>query len=99
MVETNLAKANAVWNLAITLAIVALLLSSAFKTWELAEGSYQLATISAKLEKPVSDAKKMREQLNVLATRTIQLANQGDPPAQAIVDMLRQQGVDIPQPK
>jgi hypothetical protein len=83
------------WKLALALTIAAVLLNAALQTRQLLEDRLQLKSLSANLDQPASDAAKMREQLNRLASSTAKLAAQGDVPAQAIIDALRKQGIDI----
>ena len=86
-------------SLTLGLVLLAVLVSTAFNTWQLVDDRHQLASVSATQEKQINEAKKMRDQLEVLAVRTQLLANQGDVPAQAIVDTIRKQGLNIQLPK
>ena len=86
-------------NVSGNLVLVAVLVSTVFQTWQLMEDRRQLSNLFAQQEKQMSEAKKMREQLDVLAVRTLLLATQGDVPAEIIVDFLRKQGINIQVPK
>lgn len=99
MEKSNPPPQNSGDTLTLCLVLLAILLAAAFHTWQLVEDGRQLTSVSASQEKQVTEAKKMRDQLEVLAVRTLLLANQGDVPAQAIVDTLRKQGVNIQLPK
>ena len=55
------------------------------------------ATFAAQ-EKPMGDAKKLRDSLDVIAKGTAQLAESGNPGARLLVDELAKRGVNL-QPK
>lgn len=99
MEKSNPPSRNGGDNLTLTLVLVAVLVSTSFHTWQLVEDGHQLTGAFAIQEKQMGEAKKMRDQMEVLAVRTLLLANQGDAPAQAIVDNLRKQGINIQLPK
>ena len=73
----------------------AFLLSLILQTMQLNDDRKQLEDMTSRMEKPMADAKKMRDQVEFLASRTVQLANQGDAYAQAIVDGMRRQGITV----
>ncbi len=58
------------------------------------ERSAMQATFTAQ-EKPMGDAKKLRDSLEAIARGTLQLADAGNPGAKLIVDELGKRGVTI----
>jgi len=79
----------------VALILLAVLINSGLQLAQSLADGVRLTQVAAQLDKPEAEAKKMRAQLEAVATRTVQLANQGDPSAQAIVEGLRRQGINI----
>jgi hypothetical protein len=54
-----------------------------------------LLTALSQQDKPLATAQKVRVAADSLVTKTLALANQGNPNAQQVVDALRQRGIAI----
>ena len=76
----------------LTLAAVAW---AAFQMTQLLRERDALATARVNQERPMENAKKLRDALDTVAKQTQQLANRGNPSAKLIVDELRKRGITI----
>ncbi|MGB8275029.1 MAG: hypothetical protein WCF16_07130 [Alphaproteobacteria bacterium] len=80
-----------------TLALVtlALFLMVAFQTAQLFRERYNLAALREAQDPTVQEGMKLRQQFESLAAGTAQLADEGDAGAQAIVEAMRRQGINL----
>lgn len=76
----------------LTLAAVAW---AAFQMTQLLRERDAIAVARAAQERPLENAKKLREGLDTLAKQTQQLATKGNPSAKLIVDELKKRGITI----
>jgi hypothetical protein len=74
---------------------LAVLLMVGFQTFMLIRTGENLRTVRAAQEQPLQDGTKIRQRLETLASRTATLAQEGDANAQAIVETMRRQGVNM----
>jgi len=82
-------------SLPLLLVIIASIVWSAFQTTQLYKERQNLKTLYDNQEQIVTNAKKMRAQLDVIAAGTKRLADQGNANAQLIVQQLAKNGINI----
>ena len=85
--------------LPIALVVVSLFVLMAFETAEAIHDRGALADLRRSQEPTVQEAIKLRQQLELLAGKTAQLAAAGDEGARAVVDQMKRQGVNLNPPK
>jgi hypothetical protein len=85
--------------LPVSLAVVALFVLMAFETAQAIHDRGALADLRRSQEPTVQEAIKLRQQLELLAGKTAQLAADGDEGAKAVVDQMKRQGVNLNPPK
>jgi hypothetical protein len=85
--------------LPVILAVVALFVLMAFETAQAIHDRGALADQRRSQEPTVQEAIKLRQQLELLASKTAQLAAEGDEGAKTVVDQMKQQGVNLNPPK
>jgi hypothetical protein len=93
-VERRVDPISARW-LAVFLLAGAMLAWLGFQTFQLARERSTLHTIRANQEATIVQAQRVRSQLDSIARRTLELAQQGNPGAAAIVDQLARRGITI----
>jgi hypothetical protein len=94
--ESNMTQDNQIaHSLPLLLVIIALIVWSAFQTTQLYKERQNLKTAYDNQEQVVSNAKKMRAQLDVIAAGTKRLADRGNANAQLIVQQLAKNGINI----
>ena len=88
------------WPLLLTM--VSVLIWFAFQTLQLVVERSNLTAVKANFESAMQESQKMQSQLQALVSKTIELANQGNPAAKAAVLELEKRGIPIkgaaPQP-
>ena len=87
-----------VW-LPVILVVLSLFVLMAFETAQAIHDRGALAELRRSQEPTVQEAIKLRQQLELLAGKTAQLAAEGDEGAKAVVDQMRKQGVTLNPPK
>jgi hypothetical protein len=85
--------------LPILLVVVSLFVLMAFETGETIHDRGALADLRNSQEPTVQEAIKVRQQLELLAGKTAELAAQGDEGAKTVVDQMKRQGVTLNPPK
>jgi hypothetical protein len=85
--------------LPIILVVLSLFVLMAFETAEAIHDRGALAELQRSQEPTVQEAIKLRQQLESLASKTAQLAAEGDEGAKAVVDQMKRQGVNLNPPK
>lgn len=85
--------------LPLLLGLAAMVLFLLFQTYALLEQRSALGVAFDSQSQPISDANKVRRQLEALAGGTAQLASKGNLHAQQIVAELAKQGVSLTPPK
>jgi hypothetical protein len=85
--------------LPVILAVVALFVLMAFETAQAIHDRGALADQRRSQEPTVQEAIKLRQQLELLAGKTAQLAAEGDEGAKTVVDQMKRQGVNLNPPK
>jgi hypothetical protein len=78
--------------------VVSLFLLLAFQTYQQIRDQNALSSLRATQEQTVEESVKLRHQLEILAGDTAQLAADGDTGAQAIVDQMKKQGINLNPP-
>lgn len=86
------------FHIPLTIMASALFLMVGFETVQLLRERGNLVELRGSQEPTVQRALKLRQQLESLAGRTAQLADEGDAGARAIVDELHRQGVTLKAP-
>src|SRR5207237_8134799 len=87
--------------LPLILTIVSVFIWFAFQTVQLVLERNNLGALTANLETPMQESRKMQTQLQSLVTKTAELANQGNAGAKAVAEGLERRGIPIqggPQP-
>jgi hypothetical protein len=84
--------------LQLTLLTLALFLMVAFQCVQLIRERASLAELRTTQEPTIQEGLKLRKQLDTLASRTAQLAADGDTGASAIIDDFRRQGITLRPP-
>jgi hypothetical protein len=85
--------------LPLILVVVSLFVLMAFETGEAIHDRGALADLRRSQEPTVQEAIKVRQQLELLAGKTAELAAQGDEGAKTVVDQMKRQGVSLSPPK
>jgi hypothetical protein len=80
---------------AVTLLTIALLTWLGFQTFQIARERGALQRVKASQEAPLQQAGKVRAQLDSIARRTLELAQQGHAGAAGIVEELAKRGLTI----
>jgi hypothetical protein len=82
--------------------MVSLLIWFAFQTLQLVVERSNLTAVKANFESAMQESQKMQSQLQALVSKTIELANQGNPAAKNAVVELEKRGIPVkaaaPQP-
>ena len=81
------------------LVVAALLLLAIYQTVGLVRDHYALVQVHAAQQSPVEQTQKVRATLQTIATRTAQLAANGDAAARDVLDVMHSQGVTVSLPK
>ena len=81
--------------LAVALVTVAIVAWFAFQTYQLVRERSALESVKAAQEPTIAQAQKLRAQLDAISTKTLELAQQGNPGAALIVEQLARRGVTI----
>src|SRR2546427_4078237 len=81
--------------LPLILTIVSVFIWFAFQTVQLVLERNNLGALTANLETPMQESRKMQTQLQSLVTKTAELANQGNAGAKAVVEELERRGIPI----
>jgi len=85
--------------LPVILIVVALFVLMAFQTGQTIHDRGALSDLRRSQETTVQEAIKLRQQLETLASKTAQLAADGDEGAKTVVDQMKRQGVALSPPK
>jgi hypothetical protein len=85
--------------LPLILVVVSLFVLMAFETGEAIHERSALADQRRSQETTWQEAIKLRQQLELLAGKTAQLAAEGDEGAKTVVDQMKRQGVSLNPPK
>jgi Tfp pilus assembly protein PilE len=89
-------------SLPLLLTMVSVLIWFAFQTLQLVVERSNLTAVKANFESAMQESQKMHSQLQALVSKTIELANQGNPAAKAAVLELEKRGIPVkgaaPQP-
>jgi hypothetical protein len=85
--------------LPVLLTALALFLLVALQTVQLVGGHSELSAFRTSQQANVDAANKLRQQLQVLAGQTAELANGGDAAAKDVVEEMRKQGFTLSPPK
>jgi hypothetical protein len=89
-------------SLPLLLTMVAVLIWFAFQTLQLVVDRNNLTALKANFESAMQESQKMQSQLQSLVSKTVELAQQGNPAAKAAVEELEKRGFPIksaaPQP-
>jgi hypothetical protein len=89
-------------SLPLLLTMVSVLIWFAFQTLQLVVERSNLTAVKANFESAMQESQKMQGQLQALVSKTIELANQGNPAAKAAVLELEKRGIPVkgaaPQP-
>lgn len=83
------------WWLPVILIIVAFFVLLAFETGYAIHDRQALADQKRAQEQVVQEALRVRQQLETLASKTAQLAADGDEGAKAVVEQMKRQGVSL----
>jgi hypothetical protein len=82
--------------------MVSVLIWFAFQTVQLIFDRSNLSAVKANFESAMQESQKMQSQLQSLVSKTVELAQQGNPAAKAAVEELEKRGMPIkgaaPQP-
>jgi N-acetylglucosamine kinase-like BadF-type ATPase len=81
--------------LAVFVLTAAMLAGLGYQTFQLVRERSTLQTIKVNQEATVVQAQRVRAQLDSIARRTLELAQQGNPGAASIVDQLARRGITI----
>jgi hypothetical protein len=87
------------WWLPVTLIVVSFLVLLVFETAYAVHDRQMLADQRRSQEPVVQEALKLRQQLEALASKTAQLAGDGDEGAKTVVEQMRRQGINLTAPK
>ena len=85
--------------LPVILIVVALFVLMAFQTGQTIHDRGALSDLRRSQEATVQEAIKLRQQLETLASKTAQLAADGDEGAKTVVDQMKRQGIALSPPK
>lgn len=81
--------------IALVLLVVAMFLMSLFQTVELIEERHNLGELRALQDNSMREAAVVRRRFDTLANGVVQLAGSGDAGAQAVIDQMRRQGLNL----
>ena len=87
------------WWLPVMLVIVSFFVLMLFETGYAIHDRGALRDQRQAQEPTVQEAVKLRQQLETLANKTVQLAAEGDEGAKTVVDQMKRQGVGLGPPK
>jgi hypothetical protein len=82
-------------SLPLLLTLVALLIWFTFQTLQLVLERQNLSAVKANYEQAMQEAQKTQGQLQALITKTVELANQGNPGAKAVINELEKRGIPV----
>ena len=95
MSRTDLNGGMGGWWPPVSLIVVSFFVLLAFETGYAIHDRQALAQQRQSQEPVVQEAVKLRQQLETLASKTGQLAGEGDEGAKAVVEQMKQQGINI----
>ncbi len=75
--------------------MVSVLIWFAFQTVQLVVERNNLAALKANFDSAMQESQKMQSQLQSLVSKTVELAQQGNPAAKAAVEELEKRGIPI----
>jgi len=75
--------------------MVSVLIWFAFQTVQLVVERNNLTALKANFESAVQESQKMQSQLQSLVSKTVELAQQGNPAAKAALEELEKRGIPI----
>lgn len=87
------------WWPPVALIVVSFFVLIAFETGYAIHDRQALADQKRSQEPVVQEASKVRQQLEALASKTAQLAADGDEGAKTVVEQMKRQGINITAPK
>lgn len=87
------------WSRPVILVVVAFFTLIAFETGYAIHDRQALADQRRSQEPVVQEALRLRQQLEALASKTAQLAADGDEGAKTVVEQMKRQGINITAPK
>lgn len=87
------------WWPPVALIVVSFFVLIAFETGYAIHDGQALADQKRSQEPVVQEASKVRQQLEALASKTAQLAADGDEGAKTVVEQMKRQGINITAPK
>ena len=87
------------WWLPVIFVVVSFFVLMAFETGYAIHDRQALADQQRSQEQVVQEALKLRQQLETLASKTAQLAADGDEGAKTVIDQMKRQGVNLTAPK
>ncbi len=93
------APATEEWWLPIVIVVVSFFVLMAFETGYAIHDRDGLAEQTRLQEPAVQEAMKLRQRLEALASKTAQLAADGDEGAKSVVDQMKRQGITLSAPK
>lgn len=82
-------------SLPLILTIVSVLVWFGFQTAQLVLERGNLSQVKANLETPMRESQRVRAQLEMLLTKTAELANRGNASAKTVVEELEKRGIPI----
>jgi len=82
-------------SLPLILTMVSVLIWFAFQTLQLVFERNNLTALKANFESAMQESQKMQSQLQSLVSKTVELAQQGNPAAKAAVEELEKRGIPI----
>jgi hypothetical protein len=82
-------------SLPLLLTMVSILIWFAFQTVQLIVDRSNLSAVKANFESAMQESQKMQSQLQSLVSKTVELAQQGNPAAKAAVEELEKRGMPI----
>jgi hypothetical protein len=82
-------------SLPLMLTMVSVLIWFAFQTVQLVVERNNLTALKANFESAVQESQKMQSQLQSLVSKTVELAQQGNPAAKAALEELEKRGIPI----
>ena len=82
-------------SLPLIITIVSVLVWFAFQTLQLVVERNNLTALKANFDSAMQESQKMQSQLQSLVSKTVELAQQGNPAAKAAVEELEKRGIPI----
>jgi hypothetical protein len=82
----------------LALVVVSLFVLMAFENWQAIRDRSALADVMKAQQQSLEQGAKLRQQLQLLAGQTAQLAQAGDAGAKSVVDQMKAQGVTLTVP-